>query len=290
MNAYRSSFRQWSAAVLRLGRTSAGRVLARLHGAHAEVVREGATVAYSCNVCGGRCRALPDELEREAAQCPRCGSNMRNRAVVHHLSVALFGQSLRIDEFPASARELAGIGMSDSDCYAARLAKRLRYTNTYYHKEPRLDVLAPPPAYLNRFRFIISSDVLEHVAPPIERAFANLHAMLVPGGILVLTVPFVVDGETVEHFPELHEYRIERDHERSILVNRTRDGRSQTFRNLVFHGGPGTTLEMRVFSESALLRHLRDAGFSDIRVHREPVLATGIDWKHPWSVPITARA
>ena len=215
---------------------------------------------------------------------------MRNRAVIHHLSTVLFGTSLCIDDFPRSARDLAGIGMSDSAAYAVRLAARLRYTNTYFHKKPRLDVLAPPAEYAKRFHFIVSSDVLEHVAPPIGRAFANLHAMLLPGGVLVLTVPFVVDGDTVEHFPELHAYRIVRDDGTAMLVNRTRDGRSQTFRNLVFHGGPGATLEMRVFSESGLLTHLREAGFSDVRVHRESVLAKGICWKHPWSVPITAVA
>lgn len=251
---------------------------------------EPGIVAFACNICGASCRAAIEKLEREGSHCPACDCTMRYRAVIHHLSTALFGRSLCIDQFPASARRLTGIGMSDSPRYAKRLAARLDYTNTYYHMEPRLDVLAPPREYLDRFRFVVSSDVLEHVAPPIDRAFANLHAMLVAGGTLVLTVPFAVDGDTIEHYPELHDYRIEQRAGGRVLVNRTIDGRVQEFDGLVFHGGPGTTLEMRLFSEGALRRHLHDAGFRDIRVHREHVLERGIYWAHPWSVPITAIA
>jgi len=255
-----------------------------------DAVAEPGIVVFACNICGTLCRAPMHALEREGSHCPACDCTMRYRAVVHHLSTALFGKSLCIDQFPASAQKLSGIGLSDSPRYARRLAARLDYTNTYYHTEPRLDVLAPPREYLDRFRFIVSSDVLEHVAPPIDRAFANLHAMLVAGGTLVLTVPFAVDGDTVEHFPELHDYRIEQRAGGPVLVNRTIDGRVQEFDGPVFHGGPGSTLEMRLFSEGALLRHLHGAGFRDVRIHREPALACGIDWAHPWSVPITAIA
>lgn len=255
-----------------------------------EAEAEPGTLAFTCNVCGAQCRARLDSLEREAAHCPGCDATMRHRAVVHLLSTALFGRGLCIDAFPASARALTGIGMSDAERYATRLARRLAYTNTYYHKAPRLDVLDPPPGYRERFRFIVSSDVLEHVAPPIATAFANLHAMLAAGGTLVLTVPFAVEGDTVEHFPELHDYRIVRRDGTPVLLNRTIDGRLQEYRDLVFHGGPGSTLEMRLFSEGALRRHLHEAGFRDVRVHREPVLEHGICWRHPWSVPITAVA
>jgi SAM-dependent methyltransferase len=173
---------------------------------------------------------------------------------------------------------------------ARRLAGKLRYTNTFYHQAPKLDIQSPPAEYLGRFRFVISSDVFEHVAPPIERAFDNLHRILAPGGVLVLTVPFTTEGGTVEHFPELHDYTIAREGDAFVLTNRTVDGRQQTFRDLVFHGGPGTTLEMRLFSEADLRRHLADAGFSDVQVHREPAFEFGIYWPEPWSVPITARA
>ena len=179
--------------------------------------------------------------------------------------------------------------MSDSDKYAKRLAAKLRYTNTFYHREPRLDIHSPPSSYLGRFQFVICSDVLEHVAPPMGHAFNNLRRLLAPGGVLILTVPFATEGRTVEHFPELHEYRIEKEGRSFVLLNRTADGRIQSFRDLVFHGGSGTTLEMRLFSESDICGHLANAGFSDIKVHREPMFNYGIYWNVPWSVPITAR-
>lgn len=180
--------------------------------------------------------------------------------------------------------------MSDSDKYAKPLASKLTYLNTFYHQHPKLDIQSPPSEYTQRFDFVISSDVFEHVAPPVDRAFRNLHNLLVPGGTLVFTVPFATEGETVEHFPDLYDYRIEKQGDMFVLTNRTRDGRVQTFPDLVFHGGPGTTLEMRLFSEADIRRHLEDAGFSDIQVHREPEFRFGIYWGAPWSVPITARA
>jgi hypothetical protein len=47
---------------------------------------------------------------------------------------------------------------------------------------------------------------------------------------------------------------------------------------------------MRLFSESALRKHLSEAGFSNICVHREPAFEWGVFWNAPWSVPITATA
>jgi SAM-dependent methyltransferase len=281
-----------SSVTLRI-RQRLGRLLipaaARLPKPIAQDIAPG-TLIYRCNICGTLCKAAIAALEREQAHCPACSANMRFRAVVHHLSTHLFGRSLCIDDFPEDARNIEGIGMSDADLYATRLAAKLGYTNTFYHQEPRFDIQAPPASYLGRFQFIISSDVFEHVAPPVERAFTNLHRLLAPGGVLVFTVPFATQGRTQEHFPELHEYHIEREGEAFVLQNRTRDGRHQSFRDLIFHGGPGATLEMRLFSEADICAHLVNAGFSDIKVHREAAFPYGIYWNEPWSVPITARA
>ena len=74
------------------------------------------------------------------------------------------------------------------------------------------------------------------------------------------------------------------------LTNRTRDGEMQTFTDLVFHGGPGSTLEMRLFSREALEREFKDAGFARIRIAAEPYLPFGIHWPEPWSVPMVAYA
>lgn len=247
------------------------------------------TLVYECNICSARCALPISLLDREAGACASCGSVMRHRAVVQVLSQALFGRPLAIAEFPSEKRRLRGLGMSDNHMLAAHLGKQLDYTNTYFHQEPRVDVCAPAPEHLRAYDFVTSSDVMEHVAPPVERGFAGLRSLLKPGGILVLTVPFMMDGDTVEHFPDLHDYALEDRQGRKVLVNRTRDGRRQEFPDPVFHGGDGATLEMRHFSEAGLRLALERTGFRDITFHRQPCFRFGIFWAHPWSVPVSAR-
>lgn len=247
-------------------------------------------LSFRCNICGVDGEALRAGFGRETASCAACGSTVRMRAVVHLLSQALFGRSLVTDDFPRAAH-LHGIGLSDWTVYAERLARKLDYTNTFYHCEPQLDITDVPDERTGSCDFLISTDVFEHVAPPASRAFEGAKRLLKPGGTLILTVPFSLDAETVEHFPLLHDYRIEATGDGNhVLHNRCADGQEQRFESLVFHGGPGETLEMRLFSKISLERQLRDAGFVDIRFHDEPVPEFGIFWDLPWSLPVTARA
>ncbi|HKP03519.1 MAG TPA: methyltransferase domain-containing protein [Chthoniobacterales bacterium] len=188
-------------------------------------------------------------------------------------------------------REISGLGMSDWEGYAARLADKFWYTNTYYHKEPRLDIASRdiPESLVQSSDFVISSEVFEHVVPPVGRAFENIFKMLKPGGLLVLTVPYGARKETIEHFPDLYDFTIIEDNGSYRLKNVTRSGEVQEFDDLIFHGGAGATLEMRIFGEGALLQHLADAAFEAITVHRTPDFSHGIWWPEPWSLPITAR-
>jgi len=247
-------------------------------------------IPFRCNVCSVRCAVSLNALSRETGQCPVCRTQMRCRSLVQLLSMRLFGESLDIADFPSRAGELVGIGMSDVGRYAEVLPTKMRYINTFFHKEPRLDIQHPEAKHFGAYDFVISSDVMEHVPPPISSAFKNLRAILKVGGVLILTVPFTMSHETEEHFPDLHDYKIVERNGRSVLINRTISGHIQEYRDLRFHGGPGHTLEMRVFSEDGLLRELVNAGFGDISVHREPYAESGIYWKDPWSVPITAVA
>ena len=248
-----------------------------------------AVVRFRCNLCGARNAAAPAALERERPSCAACGSNVRFRAMAHLVVSELTGRPAVVDELPVHG-ELAGIGLSDDRSYARPLARRFAYRNTWFHTEPRLDIANAPAELEGRFDFIIASDVFEHVVPPVGRAFANARRMLKPGGVLVLSVPFSLDDDTVEHFPELFDFRVVEEQGRWRLYNTTADGRSQVFDDLVFHGGPGSTLEMRLFSQRALLREFAASGFSQVRIAAEPYLPFGILWLHPWSVPIVARA
>ena len=242
---------------------------------------------FRCNICGSMSRVDKGRLTREEPTC-RCGSTVRIRALVHVLSSELFGESLALADFPPRP-DIVGIDMSGADAYAGKLAGKLGYTNTFLHKPPYLDITNPDAAWLDRCDFVISLDVFEHVAPPVSRVFVNTLRVLKPGGVFVLTVPYGKHGETLEHFPELHDYRLEKRGKKSVLVNTTAAGTRQEFDDLVFHGGEGETLEMRVFSESGVLEQLRQAGFEDIRIHSEPHHGFGIHWIYDWSLPISAR-
>jgi SAM-dependent methyltransferase len=248
-----------------------------------------ATVAFRCNVCGADCRVPPAEISRETPSCHRCGSTVRFRAIAHLLTTELFGRSIALPDL-ARRKDIVGIGLSDSGPYARPLARFLNYTNTYYHAEPRLDITDVPAERARLYDFIIASDVFEHVAPPVSRAFANARRLLKRGGVLIFTVPFSLEADTVEHFPDLHDYRLLETEQGWRVENRTRDGRIQMFDDLVFHGGPGSTLEMRVFSRAALEREFAAAGFARMRVAAEPCPEHGIVWPEAWSVPMVAYA
>ncbi len=242
---------------------------------------------WRCNICGRNHWTPRAELTREAQTCA-CGSTVRLRSIIHLLSQELFGQSLTLSDFPVRP-DLKGIGLSDG-IYPDLLSKKLGYTNTFYDREPRLDITLPPdPALAGTLDFLISTEVFEHVAPPVSRAFEGAIALMKPGGLLILTVPFNPDGVTIEHFPDLYKYELAKRGETNILKNTTRTGEEQIFENLVFHGGPGSTLEMRIFSLQGLLDELEQAGFVSIRVASESTPEFGIFWDAPWSLPIIAR-
>jgi len=247
------------------------------------------TIEFRCNLCGSMCSVPPSALQREASSCTRCGSTVRTRAIVHLLTTELFGRSMTIPELPRR-RDLLGIGLSDPGLYAEGLAQKLGYTNTFFHMEPRLDIAAIPEELAARYDFVIASEVFEHVAPPVSRAFINARRLLKPRGVLIFSVPYSLEPETREHYPELHDYRILETDGSWRLENRTIDGRTQVFSDLVFHGGPGSTLEMRLFSRDGLMREFANAGFARCRVANEPASAYGIVWPEPWSIPMVAYA
>jgi len=265
------------------------RALARKPAGSDPAAARADAVSFRCNVCGAACRAAPASLSRETRSCGACGSTVRTRTIVHLLTTELFGRSMALSEVPRRT-DLVGIGLSDSPGYAVPLAKRLGYTNTYFHTEPRLDIADVPADRTAEADFIIASDVFEHVAPPVARAFANARQLLKPRGVLIFSVPYSLAADTVEHFPDLYDYRLIEVAGVWRLENRTSDGRLQVFTDLVFHGGPGTTLEMRLFSRAALEREFRAAGFARMRIADEPCPEHGIAWPEPWSVPMVAYA
>lgn len=249
--------------------------------------RQENELRFCCNLCGRTVLAPVARLTREESTC-RCGSTVRQRALIHVLSLELFGESLPLPDFPYRP-DIVGLDMSGAATYAGGLATKLGFTNTFLHKAPQLDIANLDSACIGRCDFVISSDVFEHVPPPISIAFVNVLRLLKPGGLFVLTVPYNKQGATIEHFPELHDYQIEIRNGKRVLVNSTAEEHRQEFNNLVFHGGEGETLEMRVFSESGVVEELLSAGFTDVRIRRESCLEHGVCWPQDWSLPISAR-
>jgi SAM-dependent methyltransferase len=229
-------------------------------------------------------------MGREVPSCSRCGSTVRFRAIGRLVTRELLGEDAVLADLGRRRRPLRGLGLSDSKTYAVPLARAFDYENTYFHKAPRLDIRELPDAHRGRYDFVIASDVFEHVAPPVQRAFENARALLRPGGVFIFTVPFTLADDTVEHFPELHDWRVDECDQRFRVLNTTDDGRAQAFDDVVFHGGPGTTLEMRLFSRAALLRHFAGAGFVRTRIADESCETFGIAWREPFSVPLVAFA
>jgi len=231
---------------------------------------------FRCNICGKYSTSPLSEIKgRATPSCYHCGSTRRFRSIVAALSEELFGEILAIPDFPKS-RSITGIGMSDSDIYAVPLSKKFSYINTYYHKEPGLDITSLNNQMINSSNFVISSDVFEHVPPPINKAFDNLFKVIKKDGVCIFSVPYIKNGTTKEHFPDLFEHNILEKTSGKVLVNKTKDGITQIFENLRFHGGGGATLEMRVFSESSLIDDITRAGFTDIKLHNENIPDYGI--------------
>jgi SAM-dependent methyltransferase len=183
------------------------------------------------------------------------------------LSVSLFGRAIPLGEFPTGT--LKGIGLSDDWRYADVLATKCDYTNTFYDREPRVDITEPPEEMEGTLDFLIASDVFEHVPPPIDRAFVGACKLLKPGGVLVMTVPYAVDGVTLEYFPRLHDFELVPRNGRVDLINTTVDGERETFTDVLMHGGGGLTVEMRHFALPDLIGRLSSAGFGEVVDWRE---------------------
>ena len=196
---------------------------------------------------------------------------------------------MTLPEFPM-LKSLRGLGISDKPEYSQKLENKFDYRNTFHDRPPQFDLMSPVGNEAAQYDFVIASDVLEHVPPPVETAFQNAYKLVKSGGVIIMSVPYSVeDTSTSEHFPELNSFSITTAGGRPVLVNRTAEGQVQTFENLVFHFAATPSLEMREFSEQGLKKLLAGAGFEEIRWHGDEYPPFGILWNEPWSLPFAIR-
>ncbi len=198
-------------------------------------------VAFICNICGEP--ALFQQAhyhDPELPSCPKCSSNVRLRWLVHRLSLHLLDRSMPLPEFPFR-KSIKGIGLTDPQSIGAVLAERFTYSNTYLTTEPRLDIRSDPSPF-GELDFLNASEVFEHIEPPVAQAFVNVSRLLKPSGALLLTVPWVCDGDPGTAIPELHDWRLAREENRFVIVNRRPDGVVERFEDMAFDGSPGPSL------------------------------------------------
>jgi SAM-dependent methyltransferase len=243
---------------------------------------------FTCNICSAANTVESEaSLDRDSPVCPSCGSNVRFRWTIHAISLAVFGKSIPLSDFP-EARHITAIGLSDEPLYANTLANKLGYLNTFYHRDPQFDITDSACGESSSLDFIIATEVFEHIPPPIQPAFNNLARLLKPDGFVVFSTPWRPDGYTTEHFPDLYRWTLTKIGEEYVLVNKTRSGKYELFDELVFHGGAGQTLEMRLFSRPSLEQHFLAAGLQ-AEFPSEPCLKYGIIFNKPWSLPCILR-
>ena len=246
-------------------------------------------IEFLCNLCGKTSTCPSLHLTREDPSCGSCGSSVPTRSLLRALSLELFQVNLPLPDFPR-LKSLRGLGISDSPQYAEALSAKFDYRNTFHDRAPQFDLMKPPSSELGQYDFVIVSDVLEHVPPPAETGFHNAYALLKPGGVVVMSVPYSIeDSGTIEHFPQLNDFSVIEAGGRSVLLNRTSEGTLQVFENLAFHLDLTPSLEMREFSEHGLKQMLASAGFDEIRWHGDGYPQFGIVWREPWSLPLALR-
>ncbi|HVW10277.1 MAG TPA: methyltransferase domain-containing protein [Bryobacteraceae bacterium] len=196
---------------------------------------------FTCNVCG-----LPDnELlpahheDPELPSCTSCGSNVRFRWLVDRLGRELLGRRTLLPYFPVDGA-IRGLGLTDPFCIARPLADRFTYLNTFFDTEPRFDIRSGDSP-LGELDFLIASEVFEHIEPPVSVAFHNAARLLKPGGIFLLTTPWIWDGSERDVLPELYDWRLDYAGGSCSIMNRTRDGEVEWHRDLRADGGPGSS-------------------------------------------------
>src|ERR1017187_5534809 len=109
---------------------------------------------FICNVCGSRNHVA--EFAAEPASCA-CGSIVRTRALIHLLSMELFGRNLILADF-ARLKSVCALGLADKVCYAAVLQEKFDYRNTYYDREPRFAFSQPHGALAGPLDLVLSAD------------------------------------------------------------------------------------------------------------------------------------
>ena len=142
-----------------------------------------------CNVCGWEGRAFTDDHWHPGTICPECGSQVRHRM----LAAALDGFCAvpGLDEKSLLAGKTI-LHFAPERQLRERIRRAAsRHTSADFDRgdcELKIDISAMPQVLDSSYDVLIACDVLEHV-PDDASAFREIHRVLKPGGIAILSVP-----------------------------------------------------------------------------------------------------
>jgi hypothetical protein len=236
-------------------------------------------IPFFCSACLRPSFAPKDSIGRESFNCHWCNATSRERAIFLQIHSQYLQRKIK-----SPMKRVHILGISDGHLTSTILSKIYgeSYTNYHYHLDPKLNITNVPASLFGKADIISCSEVLEHVAPPINKAFEGLYKLLKENGALVLSVPHTDRlGVHQEHFPVMQESQLVTQNGVTLLIGEDANGKRLSFKNLIFHGGIGATLEFRVFSEVSLVNYLNSAGFSNLHKNRDSKLF-GVLWE-PWS-------
>ena len=208
-----------------------------------------------CVICDFPNPDIP--ASREGMFCEKCQSNWRVRACAIGVQLGTGRPPAPFPDF-ASDYSWRGIGTSDHMALAGALSMKFDYTNSYYHRYPRLDLLNIPDELQHHFGFVICSDVLEHVPDPVDPALSGIAHLLGDHGFAILSVP---TGETTsEYYPNIATWN--EFYDRVEWVDTS--GEEHIDNDPEFHGGPGQTLAFRRWGAQDFCTRVQTAGFERI--------------------------
>lgn len=241
-----------------------------------DAIRKKRRMWFFCNCCLAF-RGVTVTLDlREGLVCPSCGLNSRQRAILIAAQRITRRKLFRKKSFSI-------VGVSDGVPIESAFKVRFRgkYKNFEFHTQPYLDITNVDSVLESSADIVTCSEVLEHVQPPINLAFDGLYKLLKPGGWLILSVPHRGPNALhEEHFPVMTNSELINEPIQK-LRGTDLDGNKREFTELVFHGGAGSTLEYRVFSETSLRDNLENSGFKNIKAQSDARII-GCLWE-PWS-------
>jgi GT2 family glycosyltransferase/glycosyltransferase involved in cell wall biosynthesis len=188
---------------------------------------------------------------RERLECPRCRMNNRQRLVAtlvkleldvnHKKNVYFMEQVTPIYKWAADTfknHNITGSEYLGHDYKSGAVIQGIRHED--------IENLSFPDATID---LIVSNDVFEHVPQP-AIAFAECARVLVPGGVMLSTIPFHSSMD------------------QSVSRARIVDGQLEHLLTPSYHGNPLSADGSLVFTDFGwdLLKEMRKAGFSEVKV------------------------